>query len=377
MMKKIIALALAAVMLVPLLSGCSASLKKREAVGKLNIPNPNYNSIQSLGYGIDSAIGDTVIYTKDGFYNAITTLVADGKKYKLLTGTDPRLVSKGQIYSGDLVVLGDKGYFTAYSEIEKNTPEEMGTFPHESYFYEYDLENDEFKEIYKSDYVYEWAVSDDFLVYTISNYGMDDDYVCSLYVYSFGTDEALLVCDDAEAFSVVNGNVRYITYEECFSLCEYDPESAEEVCLGVFEIDPEAVEYDYAWYNFTEDRVIINSINIDSRSFYIYSTVEGTIDEYTVPCNIVDLRAGEDYAYIHCEKSYYDEPNEDDGIYRLDFSDMTVEKLDIELEQYVYMFVGPDDSLYLEMYGDAVFTNSVYSVYDENEGKLRDLFKSW
>ncbi|MBQ3528459.1 MAG: hypothetical protein IJA52_07915 [Clostridia bacterium] len=396
---RIIAALLALLMLTPALFACG---RKATEIKDINITNPNYNNIDSDSFTmIQAASGDTVFYAWSGFYNPHISVFDGNRKHHVMNG----LKFYSEMYNGDFFVLGDSAYFSTTSfdieeELHPNAEDDL-IYDLQEYkeynFYRYDLGSKEHAKMFsiESSYIYTWYASTDFFAFKKYLYEKEDDEAVisdlySLTCYDLAENTEILVCDSIVSCSVVSGKLRYLTFSEgTFNVFEYDTKTRLSEKLGDFSIDGynyEEYTVSYHTYNYTEEKIIVSSYNDNYDTIAVYDIAEDTLCEYTLPATIVSAIAGEKYIFadIHTEGVYYygedenvtsEADEEIDGIYRIDLSDGSYEKLDIFANEDTALFVVSDDELIIEQ-GKMAFIRyktTVFS-YDVKNKELKELF---
>ena len=404
MVKKIIAPIIAVILMTALLSSC----QEGDSIGWQSYNNsaPNYNNIENDEFSsVVSAKDNTVFYSWDGFYNPHLSVFDAKKKHHILQG----LQLAPEELSYDFFVLGTKAYFCTESVNVKDEIEGMVSIDTTKQsetevcnFYEYDLTNKLYKKLFtiEGPLIRSWSVSEGafaFKKFKPNQYDEDgyllDEYAYSLTLYDISKEEEVTVCDSVIGSCFVSNKLRYVTHSDSvFTLFEYDKETNESAELGSFNPNKHgAIFYDdaYLTLNFTEEKLILSDINGEYDAMMVLDIASGTVSKYTLPASISSLIAGEKYAYAVVEsyEYYYEDDGNDNGgfsdpyaesrgIYKIDLSDGTYEKLDFSVNYYTDIFVISDDEVIIEQGNtQAIIAAVTVYKYDADENKITKLFK--
>ena len=323
-MKQIAALLLLICLAGALVSGCA---EEAQMLPETQMPPAGYGyvnlnnalPIRPVFYFFDQGY----FYQQDGFYNMGVYRSRGGDSERLFQEIEfSGALCTYFVYGWDLYfVMGqDEGYFLWRYDLKTDTHEQVCT-------------------IGRPDYM---GVLGDDLVYL-------DKAEHKIKVLDLETCAEQTLFEKAEAFGLVDGQVRCIVLEDSYEIRCWDSATGQSEKLGAFALD---VEVPYAFYGFTANHVVMYTDALgDGRTFLSYSLADGAVMKHTLPKDIHELVAGDDAVFLlayDCKKNVSDAvPSPENGVYRVDLSEGSCEQVITQIDDQTMIYVLSDDSVVL------------------------------
>lgn len=329
-MKRAISLLLTAMLCLGLFACAAKQEPAQESTGAAGFPTANFNNSYQLG-GDFWAFDDHVFYMQDGFYNMGVYWRSPDETVKLLEESD--FIDDSVDYANirDIFVSGGDLYFRLSTDLFTQ-------------IYRYDLSENTYTPVCQTPYLFSWAVMDDYLVYREhpANY---EPRRAPLWICDLNTGTATQICEDVEEFGIVDGQLRYITCADAYTLYAYDPAQDSSSVLGAFTGDWEV-------FNFTTDAVVMYNWNRDrNRELGVYTLRSGTATVYTMPRGIQFMAAGDRYAYAVIYDTQKNSSSAvasgENGIYRIDLTDGSYRVVNKAYGSGTELYVASDDRIYI------------------------------
>lgn len=305
--------------------GCEPDAPAEES----SFPAANFNN-QYWFSGDFWAFGQDIFYLQDGFYNMGVYHNAGRDNQKLFEESS---LDNGRI--GEIFVWDHWLYFELHTD--------------ESHMiYRYDLNGDTCAPVCDVPALERWAVVGDDLIYQVHP-SISDDGLSPLWICDLSTGAAAQVHPDVTEFGIVDGQLRYITCDDGYTLYQYNRPEDTSTALGRF-----ACEFDrkHSVFNFTPDAVVIRSwARDDDRNLMVYTISSGSTAVHTLPRGIHRLVAYDEYAYavVYDEKENMSAalPAPENGIYRIRLSDGSWEVVEPDADDETDIHVASDEGIYI------------------------------
>lgn len=297
-------------------------------------PDGNFNNSYWSGDRF-WAYENTLFYLQDGFYNMGIYRSDNGEKVRLLQENDLRQATSTDCWLGGIYPCGSYLYF------------ELGSS--DGYvLYRYDLISGTYAPLIELPRTDGWLIVGDFCVYREGLITGEKEQ-SALYIHNLRTDTRTLVCPDVVEFGIVNGQLRYLTYTVAYALYQYDGASGNSLLLGTFSCD---LGSDYDHFNFTSDTVILHNYSwAHQRNLTVYTISSQRTAAYTLPLPIHQLTAYDRYAYAVLFDTTWDSsqaiPGKENGLYRIDLTDGSYEKILSDADDLTEIHVVSDDQVYI------------------------------
>lgn len=347
-----------------ILCSCGTKTSTQNGAGEgAEFPAPNYNNDYSMAMTF-WGWSDTVFYSWDGFYNGSTSMYSDNRTQLLLSSRWSGFDNHGENYYGDFFVIGDQLYFLTESENKDK-----------AHIYRYNLSSQKHEKFLSTAPLHRWIPTENYIAYTKDT---DSSTVFPLYLYNFENGKETLICDTVREFGIVDGKIQYITALEvnALTLHEYDPTTRKTTKLGRFPL----LHTDaYIQYNFTPNyTAMIYWISDNATELTVYIMETDTLSTYTTPNPITKFVAGTQYAYAVCYDT--EAPNtttsdENNGIYKIDLSSGSYEKIDEEANSQTQIHVVSDDEIYILQRGGLIRTTTDVYYMNVPEKTKQKLFR--
>lgn len=279
-------------------------------------------------------LDDQVFYLRDGFYNEGAYWNANGNAEKLFQESDFNSDDWEYNLIGDIFVSDSYLYF------ELNTDQK-------NYLYRYDLQEHTYTQLCETPYLYRWVVVDDYFIYR-EHPANNSEKQAPLCIYNMTDGTTKQICSNVEEFGIVDGQLRYVTLSDRYSLFRYDYAEDDSTLIGTFAMNGDK-EFDI--FNFTSGFVVMYTFQKNNPDLFVYSCASNTSSVYTLPKGINHVVAYDQYAYL----VVYDEPSnqsgcisaKENGIYRICLADGSYEVVDTNVNSYTEVHVVSDDFFYI------------------------------
>lgn len=308
------------------------------------------SGIDFSGQNLNNCIDSTTEFQTDGetyFYTAYNGLDSTLNVY--YGGQHAVLVDQAEweedILDYQYYINGNTLYFSTYLEEYADDGEWEST---KYSFYAYDLTAKSYSLLGAVSDVYRWTMAGEYIIYLVSNdsqYGMS---ALHRYDPADGTDTC--IASEIEDFGIVNGKVRYISYDGSYKVIDHDPTTQESAEIGSFE--GYSIK-EYVSYNFTSNSIVMlpwdTNENRDDTQISVYNVAEDSTAVYSIPVSAYQLIACEQYAYLD---GYT--PDDENCAYRVDLTNGQWEKLDVPLDETTNIYAVSDELLYTVKYTSAL-----------------------
>lgn len=309
------------------------------------------------------AHGDTLFYLKDGFYNMGIYRSDSGEKVRLLRESDLRQATATDCWLGGIYVCGSNLYF----ELASNDG---------CILYRYDLVSGTYAPLIALPRTDGWLVVGDWCIYREGLITGEKEQ-SALYIHDLHTDTRTLICPDVVEFGIVNGQLRYLTHTVVYGLYQYDVATGNSLLLGTFSCGPGS---DYDHINFTPDAVILHCCSREQqRNLTVYTVSTQSTAAYTLPLPIHQLTAYDRYAYAVLYNTTWESsqaiPDPENGLYRIDLTDGSYEKILSDGDDQTRLHVVSDDRVYIIQDSSGILSLNARQVYilDIPSGKKEKL----
>ena len=279
-------------------------------------------------------LGDHVFYLRDGFYNEGAYWSANGKVEKLFQESDFNSDAWEYNLIGDIFVSDDSLYFEIVTD-------------QKTFLYRYDLKERTYSLVCEIPSLYRWVVVDDYFIYREHPANSSEKH-SPLFIYHLKDGTTKQVCSDVEEFGIVNGELRYITLSDRYSLFRYDYAEDASTLIGTFPMNSDRK---FSIFNFTSDFIVMYTFTKNNPDLFVYSCASGTTSVYPLPKGINHVVAYDQYAYL----VVYDEPHnqsgvitaKENGIYRICLADGSYEVIISKINSGTEVHVVSDDCCYI------------------------------
>lgn len=330
-MKRIVLIIIAVLLVCASFSACGATQDNSATITSFPIANFNNNYWFAGDFW---AFDDTVFYLQDGFYNMGVYWSVDGNNKKIFEESDFANVSSTH-YLGDVFVCGNYLYF------ELNT--DQG-----DWLYRYNLEEGTYAPVCRIPSLYRWVVVDNYFIYREFP-SKSNEKRSALCIYNLMDSTTTQVCANVEEFGIVDGQLRYITNSDAYTLYQYNYLDNYSTILGTFYCE---FDDSYDLFNFTPDAVLM--LNWDkeySHNLVVYSLSSNSTAVYTLPKGIHNMVAYDQYAYAVVydtqKTSSVAVAAEENGIYRINLTDGSYEVVENNAGDNTEIHVVSDDCIYI------------------------------
>lgn len=275
------------------------------------------------------AFKDGIFYLKDGFYNMGAYWSVNGETKKLFEESDFSDDSTGHVSISEIFVCDSDLYFECSTEDR-------------SRICRYDLKKHTDSLICEIPDPYRWVIAEDRLIcreHPLNN----DENRSPLWIYNLTDGTNTQICPHVEEFGIVDGQLRYLTYEDGYRLYAYHDAEGTSSLLGTF-----SCEFDNPFhvFNFTHDAVVrYGSIQGDWYLF-VYSLSSNTSALYPLPQKAQQFAAYDRYAFFVIYDRN-DPSDEENGIYRMSLSDGSYELAEKGADDDTKIHVASDDTVYI------------------------------
>lgn len=363
-MKRFFAILLTLVMLTSL---CACDFKFPEKYrGELNLSyiteaDINYNNNVNFLSRNFFVAKDLCLYTTVTEGGEYFCLSKDGKKIALFNIES--VEGEGFDYHS-FSTLNNRLYFSTYLYDDETAVT--------SVFYDFDFATKQFTEHLRQDEVIKWLALQNGLLYSCD----DDRGDRSLYYYNF--DKKEFIAGGVYEFSVINGKVRYVVYNNEYVLYEYDIETKATKKLGAFSNFNSLASLEFY---FTADALVFADTDklyySPNGSYFVLDINSGEITENNIPQNIENFAVADKYAFA-LTRDYTNPFKEKAALYLIELKTGKATYLNCEKPEDISSVIAQSDSvIYLKKYIDNPFSYSTSSVskYDVTTQQTTELFK--
>lgn len=328
---KRIALLLALCLIILNLLACCA--EQEQTISDTSFLQANFNNNYWFS-GNFWAFEDNIFYLQDGFYNMGAYWSTNGNNDKLFEESDFANDSTEYTSIGDIFVFDSCLYF------ELNTDQEDRLF-------RYNLKESTCVPVCEIPSLYRWVVVDNYFIYREHPSNNDKNH-SPLCIYNLMDDTTTQVCANVEEFGIVDGQLRYITFNDNYELHQYNYAEDVSSVLGTFSCD---TDNDFDIFNFTTDAVVMFSFGKNNQDLFVYTLSSDTTAIYALPKGIHQMVAYDQYAYLvvydEHENSSFSVAAKDNGIYRIDLSDGSYRVVESDANDDTKIHVVSDDDIYI------------------------------
>ena len=302
-------------------------------------------------------LDDQVFYLRDGFYNEGAYWSANGKVEKLFQESDFNSDAWEYNLIGDIFVSDDSLYFEIVTD-------------QKTFLYRYDLKERTYSLVCEIPSLYRWVVVDDYFIYREHPANSSEKH-SPLFIYHLKDGTTKQVCSDVEEFGIVNGELRYITLSDRYSLFRYDYAEDASTLIGTFPMNSDRK---FSIFNFTSDFIVMYTFTKNNPDLFVYSCASGTTSVYPLPKGINHVVAYDQYAYL----VVYEEPHnqsgvitaKENGIYRICLADGSYEVIISKINSGTEVHVVSDDCCYINQSHRTVYR---YDYTSETKEKIATL----
>jgi len=218
----------------------------------------------------------------------------------------------------------------------------------ENFLCRYELSEDECTVVSEVPSLYRWAIMDDYFIYRERKSNNDEMYT-SLCIYNMEDGITTEICSNVEEFGIIDGQLRYLTYSDVYTLYQYDYSNRISTILGQFHYE---LGDKYRIFNFTTNTVVMLSKEKEYlQNFAVYNVSTGATAVYALPKGIQQLVAYDSYAYATAfDMSTYNPSSIYAGkldIYRINLGDGSYKVIENGLDSQSIIHVVSDDCLYI------------------------------
>lgn len=206
-------------------------------------------------------------------------------------------------------------------------------------FTEYDLNTQKRKSIatITNERVYNYYVLDRYLYIEV---GDNDSLIRDIVSISLDTNQQITVAQNIFSSGIVNGELNYISQNDLkYSVCKYDSDNEKSVLIGEFELTHQIVDGGLDGVNFNSEYIAFDCTVAETEKsrIYVYKYDDDALLSFDFNGAIHEFVSYDKFAFFSV----------DGIIYRFNFNNNSTEKV-IELPtDYVSLFVGSDDEVYV------------------------------
>lgn len=206
-------------------------------------------------------------------------------------------------------------------------------------FIEYDLKNKRKKTIATiiAERIYNYFVIDEYLYVEV---GDNDSLVRDIVCVTLDTNQRINVAQNIFSCGIVDGQLNYITQNDLkYSIYKYIPDDEKSVLIGEFELTHQIVDGGLDGVNFNSKYIAFaySDYETTESKICVYLYDKNTLTSIDVGGAINEFISYDRFAFFSV----------DGIIYRFNFNNNSTEKV-IELPtDYVFLFVGSDDEVYV------------------------------
>lgn len=206
-------------------------------------------------------------------------------------------------------------------------------------FIEYDLKNKRKKTIATiiAERIYNYFVIDEYLYVEV---GDNDSLVRDIVCVTLDTNQRINVAQNIFSCGIVNGQLNYITQNDLkYSIYKYIPDDEKSVLIGEFELTHQIVDGGLDGVNFNSEYIAFDCTVAETEKsrIYVYKYDDDALLSFDFNGAIHEFVSYDKFAFFSV----------DGIIYRFNFNNNSTEKV-IELPtDYVLLFVGSDDEVYV------------------------------
>ena len=302
--------------------------------------------------------GDHVFYLRDGFYNEGAYWNTNGNTEKLFQESDFNSDDWEYNLIGDIFVSDAYLYFEILTD-------------QENFLYRYDLKERTYTLVCETPMLFRWVIVEDYFIYR-EHPANNSEKQAPLCIYHLKDGTTKQVCSNVEEFGIVNGELRYITLSDRYSLFRYDYAEDASTLIGTFPMNSDRK---FSIFNFTSDFVVMYTFKKNNPELLVYSCASGTTSVYTLPKGINHVVAYDQYAYL----VVYDEPHnqsgvitaKENGIYRICLADGSYEVIISKINSGTEVHVVSDDCCYINQSHRTVYRYDYTSATKEKIATLK------